>query len=230
MQGSVSTCRNAAAERGDLTTDARGNATVRFTAPGVNSPAKEALVAATPFGNGDPSTSTRAFTILLSGSGAPAASFNGRRRRRDVVTWSPLTRPTPTLDGLNCLDDCTYGWDFGDGIGNRPDGVASLRPRGHLLRGLTVTSPAGKRVATSLRTVVVGAARRDHRGHYPVADRRKSRPGVYFDGSSSTTPDGDSIVQLYLGLRRRSPQETVAKLPHRYELPQDIHGAADHCR
>jgi PKD repeat protein len=202
---------------GVLTTDASGNATVQLTAPGVNSPAKEALVEVTPFQNGEPSSSTRVFTILLSGPGAPVASFNwspSTPGRLDLVTFDATNT---TLNGLTCLDDCTYSWDFKDGTGSGRIASHRFSSAGTYSVVLTVTSPAGT-IATSTRSVVVGqpAAITAVIVQSPT-DARVNFP-VFLDGSSSTTPDGAAIVSYTWDFGDGSSSETGERESHTYVL------------
>jgi large repetitive protein len=205
---------------GVLTTDANGSATVQLTAPGVNSPATEASVLVTPFQNGEASSSTRVFTVLLSGPGAPVASFNWSPSlpgRGDLVTFDATST---TLNGLSCLDDCTYSWDFKDGTGSGRISSHRFSSAGTYSVVLTVTSPAGT-IATSTRSVVIGqpAAITAVITQSPT-DARVSPGVVYFDGSSSTTPDGARISSYTWDFGDGSPQETGVKLSHEYALPR----------
>jgi len=205
---------------GVLTTDANGTATVQLTAPGVNSPATEALVDVTPFQNGEPSSATRVLTILLSGPGAPIASFNwspAAPGRFDLVTFEATNT---TLNGLNCLDDCTYAWDFNDGTGSGRIASHRFSSAGTYSVVLTVTSPAGT-VATSTRSVVVAQpATITAVITQSPTDARLSPNVVYFDGSSSTTPDGSAIVSYTWDFGDGSPTETGQKVSHPYDLPR----------
>ncbi len=131
----VSTNAGSSSDR-RVTTDANGTATVQLTAPGVNSPATSALVRRHPIRRmvtptlGDPSV----HDLTLSGPGAPMASFNwspSAPGRFDLVTFDATNT---TLNGLNCLDDCTYTWDFSDGTGSGSDRVTPLQQRWHVSR------------------------------------------------------------------------------------------------
>ena len=179
----------------DVTTDSSGAATVRFTAPSVNTNVTAAMISATPIGNAGTVTSgSRTIVIGLTGPSVPVASFTWTPPspgRLDLVTFDATNT---TVDGTSCLDKCTYAWDFGDGTASadritthRFDNAATYSVR------LTVSTSAGVTV-NSTRSVVVGAAA----AITPVITQSPTDPKlgdtVIFDASSSTTPDGVAIV------------------------------------
>jgi len=180
----------------DVTTDASGTATVRFTAPAVTTAVASATVSATPVGAdlGTVISGSKTVTIALAGPSVPTASFNfspATPGQFDIVTFDATTT---TLDGGNCLDVCTYGWDFGDGL----SGSGRIASHPYTASGtysvrLSVTAP-GNVTVTSLRTVVVGAPATITPVITQSPTDAKLGDTIFFDASSSTTPDGTAIV------------------------------------
>jgi len=180
----------------DITTDSTGTASVLFTAPAANVNVSSATITAVPVSDlGTVSSGTRTIVIALAGPSVPFASFNwtpGTPAQFDLVTFDATNT---TLDGVSCLDTCTYAWDFGDGGAAGTGRLATHRftTTGTFSVRLNVTAP-GPVVVTSNRTVIVtGAA--------PITPIITQSPTdakvndvVIFDGTDSKTPDGAAIT------------------------------------
>ena len=179
----------------DVTTDANGAVTVQFTAPPVNNPATSAMISATPIGElGVVTSGSRTVLLNLTGPSVPSASFvwtPSNPGRLDVVTFDATST---TLDGVSCLDACTYSWDFGDGTSSA-DRLATHRfdTSGTYSVRLTVTAP-GAIVVSSTRSVVVGSAAAITPLITQSPTDARVNDVVIFDASSSSTPDGTAIV------------------------------------
>jgi len=179
----------------NVTTDSSGAATVRFTSPSVSTNVSSATITLTPVaGVGSVTSGTRTLVIALAGPAVPIPSFNWSPTtpgRFDLVTFD--ASPT-TLEGVSCLDACTYAWDFGDST-TSADRLTTHRfaTSGTFSVRLTVSTAAGI-VVSSTRSVVVGAAAAITAVITQSPTDAKVNDIVLFDGSSSTTPDGVAIV------------------------------------
>jgi len=205
----------------DVTTDSTGTATVRFTAPPVNTRASSATIAVTPVGSlGTVTSGTRTVVIGLTtieGPAVPVASFAFNPPapgRMDIVSFDATGT---TLTGTSCLENCTYRWDFGDGdtatgrlVRHRFNDLRTYPVR------LTVTSNATGTTAEAVRSVVVG----NPTPITPVITVSPTDPMVnqtaYFDGSSSTTPDGAQIISYVWDFGDGSASKTGQKVDHLY--------------
>jgi PKD repeat protein len=202
----------------DVTTDSSGTATVRFTAPAMNTSVSSATIAVTPVGNlGTVTSGTQTVIIALEGPNVPVASFAWNPPgpgRMDIVSFDATSS---TLNGTSCLENCTYRWDFGDGdtatgrlVRHRFNDSRTYPVR------LTVTSSASGTTAEAVRSVVVG-------NPTPITAEITVSPTdllagekVYFDANSSRTPDGAQLVGCVWDFGDGSAVESGAKVFHVY--------------
>jgi PKD repeat protein len=179
----------------DVTTDANGAATVQFTAPVASSSATSARISATPISElGVVTSGTHNVLIALSGPSVPQVSFAwtpSSPGQFDLVTFDATAT---TLNGVPCLDTCTYAWNFGDGISSA-NRITTHRftTSATFSVTLTVTAPSGL-VVTSTRSVVVGTASAITAVITQSPTDAKVGDTVIFDGATSSTPDGTAIV------------------------------------
>ena len=179
----------------DITTGADGTAQFDFIAPPRNSPATSATVSVSPvelpIGEFPP---TRTVTIKLVGPDIPVALFTfapPAPAALDVVTFDASTT---TLSGQPCGSVCTYAWNFGDG--STSSGLLTTHrfgSQGTFIVVLSVTAP-GDVTSTASRTVVVGAAASVTARISVSPTNPLTTDTVFFDGRSSTSPDGSPIV------------------------------------
>jgi len=208
---------------GDVTTDSSGIATVRFTAPSLNTSVSSATIAVTPVGTlGTVTSGTRTVVIALDGPSVPVAAFAwapGSPGRLDLVTFDATNT---TLDGRSCLESCTYTWNFDDGaaVTGRQVQHRFAETRTYSVK-LTVTSSGGT-TAESVRSVVVG----NPAAITPVITQSPTTAvvgkDVLFDGTSSSAPDGARIVSFVWDFGDKTPTEAGEKIAHTFNTSQSF--------
>lgn len=203
----------------DVSSDTSGTASVLFTSPSASTNASTATISVTPVsGLGTITSGTQTVVIALSGPSVPIPSFNwtpGMPARFELVTFDATST---TLDGASCLDKCGYAWDFGDGS-TSADRLTTHRfnSSGTFSVKLTVTVPGI--AVTSTRSVVVDVAQ----AITPVITQSptdaKAGDTVFFDGSSSTTPDGVAITSYEWDFGNGKPGATTRVASTTFDTP-----------
>lgn len=181
---------------GEITTDANGVGIVQFVAPAAITNAVSASITATPISDlVTPLSQTQRTVIALVGPRivTPVAAFSfspSTPGEQDLVAFNAATS---TVDGQPCAAACTFAWDFGDGDSAQGPFATHRFARGTYLVRLTVTSASGG-VATTSQTVTVGApAALTTLFSFSPTNPRVNET-VFFNASSSTTPDGAQIT------------------------------------
>ncbi len=200
----------------DVSSDSSGMASVLFTAPSASTNASTATISVTPVSSlGSVTSGTQTVVIALAGPSVPVASFNwtpNMPARFEQVTFDATNT---TLDGVSCLDTCGYAWDFGDGS-TSADRLTTHRfnTSGTFSVRLTVTVPGISVVST--RSVVVDVAQPITPIITQSPTDAKVADTVFFDASSSTTPDGVAITSYEWDFGNGKPGATtrVASFQH----------------
>lgn len=148
----------AAASASEVITDASGRATFSITAPTMGSvvSGNQLVIFLTPIGGNFDNAAARSLSIALIGPSnttLPNASFTVSPAVPEVNQLASFDATPTTDEGAQCLDACTYTWNFDDG------GTATGRVVTHRFTtarpynvALTVTDASG--VEVSLRQLV----------------------------------------------------------------------------
>ena len=103
-----------------VTTNSDGRATFAVTAPAQNVivPGNQIVVAVTPVGENADNALPRRVSIALMGvsnSTAPAPAFTVAPQNPEINQVATFDATTTTDEGAQCLDNCSYAWNFDDG-------------------------------------------------------------------------------------------------------------------
>jgi PKD repeat protein len=106
----------------EVETDGNGNASVLFTAPGLNEPVSVVVIEVVPVDRGDlANTNVRSVRIGVVGPSLPVANFSYTPPKDPEKDPAPMVGEvvsfisTSTIDGAPCASACSYAWDFDDG-------------------------------------------------------------------------------------------------------------------
>ncbi|HTM04767.1 MAG TPA: PKD domain-containing protein [Vicinamibacterales bacterium] len=176
------------------TTNASGETVVSFTAPDISQNVTSVTISATSVGENAQNSTARTTSIRLTGPAVPDASFTftpDSPKAQDLATFDASATK---VAGAPCNDSCTYAWDFGDSA----TGVGRLVTHRFAAAGsynvrLTVTSATGL-TSSSSRIVSVGAPAAITAEFTISPTDPTASQTVFFNGSSSKTPDGVAIV------------------------------------
>jgi PKD repeat protein len=133
----------------DVTTDRDGRATFAVAAPSLTTvvPNNRFVIAATPVGDNSANAAPRIITIMLVGTSnatLPVPAFTWAPQTPEFNKLVTLDATATTDEGVRCMDECTYTWDFDDGtgaIGRIVTHVFAVARAHNVL--LTVTDAAG---------------------------------------------------------------------------------------
>ena len=183
----------------DVTTAADGRATVNVTAPPRSQAGDVITVSLTPIGSNFDNTATRTFTIGVTPSNPsrPVASFTFTPGTPEVGQTVSFDASPSTDEGTQCLEQCTYFWDFGGRHdAERERDGANVRRGRRRRRDADRAGPPGCAFAPGdpdrRGSHDAGACC----GHHRLADREPAaRRRIEFDGLGSTTAPGVSIVE-----------------------------------
>jgi PKD repeat protein len=108
------------ASQESVTTNADGRAVFAVTAPAQNLivPGNQIVVSVTPVGNNADNALPRRISIALTGvsnSTAPAPAFTVAPQNPEINQIATFDATTTTDEGAQCLDNCSYAWNFDDG-------------------------------------------------------------------------------------------------------------------
>jgi PKD repeat protein len=179
---------------GEVVTNASGEATFELTAPPAEQEVNIVTVSATPVGTNFDNSQTRTVTIAVSGLAVPRAEFSvspAAPRQFDPVTFDGSGT---TLNGTACGGNCSFAWDFGDGTSaTGAQVIHRYQTPATFVATLTATGPSGL-ATTRTRSVTVGAPAPLTVEITWSPTNPRTGETVFFDGRSSTTPDGVAIV------------------------------------
>src|SRR5262245_23328955 len=109
----------------EVETDGNGNASVLFTAPGLNEPVSVVIIEVVPVDRGDlANTNVRSVRIGLVGPDIPVADFTFAPTTAVAMDLLSFDASRTTMGGSPCLAACTYSWNFDDGNSTTGMGVA----------------------------------------------------------------------------------------------------------
>jgi PKD repeat protein len=108
------------ASQDSVTTNSDGRATFAVTAPAqsVIVPGNQIVVSVTPVGQNADNALPRRVSIALMGvsnSTAPAPAFTVTPQNPEINQVATFDATTTTDEGAQCLDNCSYSWNFDDG-------------------------------------------------------------------------------------------------------------------
>jgi PKD repeat protein len=103
-----------------VTTNSDGRAVFAVIAPAQNMivPGNQIVISVTPVGNNADNALPRRISIALTGvsnSTAPAPAFTVAPQNPEINQVATFDATTTTDEGAQCLDNCTYAWNFDDG-------------------------------------------------------------------------------------------------------------------
>ena len=177
----------------EVATASNGEATVIYTAPGINVPATVAVISATAVGSNADESTARRVSITLAGPTVPVAAFTyapAAPVRFELVTFDGSSSH---VGGASC-GDCSYAWTFGsEGTANGVAAQHRFQNQGIYQVTLTVTHNGVS--GTRMQTVTVAAPTAPTaRFTYSPADP-ETGDRVHFNASASAGANGASIVQ-----------------------------------
>jgi PKD repeat protein len=144
----------------DVLTGSEGRATLSFTAPAPGTIGNGALISVVPVGDNGGNSVSRTITINFSGPSnttAPTPAFDITPATPERGAPIRFDASTTMDEGAQCLDTCTYSWNFGDGSGATGRIVNHTYSSGRAYTvTLTVTDAAGS-TASVVRVVNVAS-------------------------------------------------------------------------
>jgi PKD repeat protein len=198
----------------EVETDGNGNASVLFTAPGLNEPVSVVIIEVVPVDRGDlANTNVRSVRIGLVGPDVPVADFTFAPTTAVAMDLLSFDASRTTMGGSPCLAACTYSWNFDDGNSTTGMGVAHpFSTAGVFNVTLTATSIATGTSSSVTKPVTIAV---------PPAPQaalsiNPTNPAALVDivfSSVSVVPPGVSIVRYVWNVDNGGPPIDTGNTP-----------------